>query len=187
MIQGLILAAGKSTRFGNDKLVYKLDNGRPMVLQSALNMRESITETLVLLSRDRETICGECRAHNIATVISENSHLGMGHTIADGIKATSNASGWVIALGDMPFLNPETLLRVKQTIENGATLVVPIYKGKRGHPVGFSSAFKSELLSLQGDTGARELLRKHKNKITYLACDDSGVHRDIDVPEDLLT
>lgn len=185
MIQGLILAAGKSTRFGSDKLLVKLDSGRPMVLQSALNMRESITETLVLLNRDRDTICDDCRAHNISTEISENSHLGMGHTIVDGINATSNASGWVIALGDMPFVKPETVLKVRQAIDNGAAIVVPIHDGKRGHPVGFSSAFKCELLSLQGDAGAREILHKHKNIITYLDCDDPGVHFDVDVPDDL--
>ena len=76
-------------------------------------------------------------------------------------------------------------MRIKQAIENGAYIVVPVYQGKRGHPVGFSSLFRQALLSLQGDVGAREILRQHADEITYLECDDPGVLFDVDVPEDL--
>ena len=185
MIQGLIIAGGMSTRFGKDKLLYTLDNGRPMLLQAALNMRGAIAATQVILNRDREYLCDEFYARGIGVNISENAHLGMGHTIADGIRATCDASGWVIALGDMPFVKAETLLSVKEAIENGAQIAVPVHDGKRGHPVGFSSALRFELLSLQGDVGAREILQRHKGEITYLKCGDPGVHFDVDVPEDL--
>jgi molybdenum cofactor cytidylyltransferase len=63
--------------------------------------------------------------------------------------------------------------------------VAPAYQGKRGHPVGFSAKFRSELEQLAGDEGARSILKRHADQIKLLECNDPGILADIDTPEDL--
>lgn len=186
MIQGLVIAAGKSRRFGKDKLIHKLRNDIPMVLQAAINMSKAVPQTLVVLNRERAHLAADFIKLGMTVELSKHSHLGMGHTIADGINASKNATGWIIAMGDMPFIEIKTINQIKYTLEKGAPIAVPTYGGQRGHPVGFSALFSQELSSLQGDIGARMLLQQYSDDITYVECDDPGIVFDIDVPEDLI-
>ena len=109
----------------------------------------------------------------------------MGHTLAKGVIESSNATGWVIALGDMPFIQPATIKRVAEAIENGAWFAIPQHNGKRGHPIGISGRFRDELLALTGDKGARDLIAAHANKIEFVDVDDPGILLDIDTRADL--
>jgi molybdenum cofactor cytidylyltransferase len=88
-----------------------------------------------------------------------------------------------VALGDMPWVRPDTLLQVAASITPDRASV-PTYQGTRGHPVGFGVAYGSGLSALQGDQGGRLLLRE--GRVTWLEVDDPGILRDVDVPHDLL-
>ncbi|MGH7179104.1 MAG: nucleotidyltransferase family protein, partial [Tepidisphaeraceae bacterium] len=92
---------------------------------------------------------------------------------------------WLIALADMPFVSPETLRTVIRHLEAGATITAPSFNGQRGHPVGFGRSLYGELIALEGDVGAREVLARHANKLKILVCTDPGICRDVDTPEDL--
>ena len=82
-------------------------------------------------------------------------------------------------LGDMPRIRPDTLVALQhQAAEN--LIVVPCYAGRRGHPVLFGRAFWAELLTLQGDQGARELLRLHAKSLLEVAVTDPGILLDVD-------
>ncbi|HYD97558.1 MAG TPA: nucleotidyltransferase family protein [Noviherbaspirillum sp.] len=126
-----------------------------------------------LLGRDANFIC------------NPDGGSGLGSTIACGVKATPEADGWLVALGDMPFIRADTILRVARRLEDGAALVFPAYKGKRGHPVGFSRRFYRDLLALDGDAGARRILDAHPDACIATDVDDAGVLRDVDLPSDL--
>lgn len=117
---------------------------------------------------------------------SDRTGFGMGATLAAGIAATASASGWIVALGDMPAVRPETIRAVRDALERGAALAAPFdAAGRRGHPVGFSARLREELLALDGDTGAREILARHAGRIERLATDDPGIFVDVDTREDL--
>jgi molybdenum cofactor cytidylyltransferase len=118
-------------------------------------------------------------------VVCKNAADGMGTSLAAGIKATADADGWVIALADMPFIRPETIRLIAKGIVEGAAIAAPSYQGERGHPVGFARRFRDDLLALNGDEGARQLLKAHPDWITLFEVDDPGVLRDIDTPGDL--
>lgn len=94
-------------------------------------------------------------------------------------------SAYVIALADMPFIQQQTIAAIAQKLSEGAEIVIPVYQGQRGHPVGFSAKFTDELLALKGDEGARTIIKKHAEKVLLLECEDAGILRDIDTPEDL--
>ena len=112
-----------------------------------------------------------------------NSGLaGMGDSIADGVRATSEACGWLVLPGDLPLINPHTLLTIACELES-CNVVVPVYQGQKGHPVGFGAICRDDLLCLQGDKGAASIVKKYALKL--LQVDDVGTVHDVDTLTDL--
>ena len=118
-------------------------------------------------------------------VINDRTDEGMGTSIAAGVAASPAASGWLIALGDMPSIRAETIAAVAMALNNGTRIVVPVTGGKRGHPVGFLACYQNQLLALAGDKGAREILNADTKLVEEIIVDDEGIFADIDTPEDL--
>jgi molybdenum cofactor cytidylyltransferase len=100
-----------------------------------------------------------------------------------GLRHTAGADGWIIALGDMPYVEADTIAALTAALREGADIVVPIHQGKRGNPVGFSRRHLPALLRLSGDRGARDLLQALP--VTNVIVDDAGILRDIDTADDL--
>ena len=119
------------------------------------------------------------------TVVCKNANEGMGTSLAAGVRAASEADGWVVALADMPFIRTETVRTVARAISEGAAIAAPVYRGERGHPVGFARRFLDELSSLHGDDGARQFIKQHPEWVKLFEVDDPGAVRDIDKPSDL--
>jgi molybdenum cofactor cytidylyltransferase len=109
---------------------------------------------------------------------------GMGGTLAEGVGHIPGWSGVLVALADMPWIAPSTYLAVAERL-SAERIVVPVWNGQRGHPVGFGCHFFAALSGLNGDTGARQLLTMHAQSITELTVADPAIHRDIDVPADM--
>ncbi len=107
----------------------------------------------------------------------------MGHTLAAGVAASLDAAGWLVQPADMPWLQPSSCSVVAQALRKGARIAAPTYCGQRGHPVGFSASCLDELVTLSGDEGARELVRRWG--FEPVAVDDPGVIRDVDLPTDI--
>jgi molybdenum cofactor cytidylyltransferase len=85
----------------------------------------------------------------------------------------------------MPRIKPATVKSVISALQQGALIAAPVYKGERGHPVGFGAALRDELLALDGDAGARALLERHREAAQLIECDDPGILIDIDRKSDL--
>ena len=184
MIAGILLAAGSARRFGSQKLLARLSDDRCVVEVSAGNLRSAVDRVIVVTRDDRELIqvlenCG-CEV-----VINPRAYDGMGSSIAAGVAASRDATGWLIALGDMPFLLPATIAGIAAALDKQSGIVVPAHHGQRGHPVAFSAAFGSALEALHGDTGARGLVAGHPEAVTLLPVEDPGVLADVDTPDDL--
>ena len=115
----------------------------------------------------------------------QTAHLadpGMGWSIACGVAATRDAAGWLILPADLPLVRGETLLEVAAALQEN-DVVVPSYRGTRGHPVGFSAACRDALLALQGDEGARSIV--NTRQALRLAVNDPGCVLDVDTWEAL--
>jgi molybdenum cofactor cytidylyltransferase len=118
-------------------------------------------------------------------VVCENAIEGMGASLACGVRAAGRADGYLVALADMPFVRPSSIAAVRDALASGAALAAPYFRSRRGHPVGISGAFFDELVALQGDEGARQLLAREGARLRKLPVGDAGVIRDIDTPDDL--
>jgi molybdenum cofactor cytidylyltransferase len=118
-------------------------------------------------------------------VVCENSADGISASLACGVRANINASGWVIGLADMPKVPSAAIAGVRDALLEGASLAAPFCNGKRGHPVGFASPYKEDLLLLKGDTGARHLLERDKANLARIKTNDHGIFFDVDTQIDL--
>ena len=106
----------------------------------------------------------------------------MGDSIAAAVRATSQASGWLILPADLPLIQSDTLRRVAAALQDHA-VVLPIYQGQRGHPVGFSARCGAALCELSGERGAASVVRLFAT--FELMVDDVGCVSDIDTVDDL--
>ncbi len=184
-IVGVLLAAGRARRFGRDKRLLALPSGVPMVVASARALLRAVGRALVVLRPDDQTLGRILVAEGLETVHCPDCDQGMGASIACGVRHVGRMSAYLIALADMPYLRADTIRQVADALRAGHPLVAPFYEGRRGHPVGFASVFRPELMALSGKSGAATLLRRHGSKLYSIATIDLGVVTDVDVPEDL--
>lgn len=191
-VAAILLAAGASRRFGSDKLLHPvLRNGQnlPLIVHSLRPWLAVFRQMTVVVRPDAtglrhavEKMSGSERLHWIEC---PDADLGMAASLACGVAGNKNAAGWLIGLADMPGVPEAAIKQVRVALEAGATLAAPFHDGRRGHPVGFSSAYHDELLALQGDMGARSLLERDVALVRRIDIDDPGILVDIDSPADL--
>ncbi len=185
-VVALLLAGGRGRRFGADKLMHALPGGEPMVLAAWRHLvAAGADRNLALIPPGREALRALLDDAGVPVEVCERAPLGMGETLACGVRAVPDATGWVVALGDMPFIDPATIARVIARLRDGDDIVVPRWRGRRGHPVGFGARFGGDLMALRGDTGARHLLREYGEQVTWVDVDDHGIILDVDTPDDL--
>jgi len=185
MIAGVLLAAGRATRFGGPKLLQPLASGLTVAEQAAQNLLLAVPDALAVIRPGDTALRDVLAATGIAVLECPASARGMGASLAGAIRARAGATGWVIALADMPWIRAATFYAVAQQLRDGAPLVVPEYQGRRGHPVGFSAEFQQQLMELDGDIGARQLLAAQAARVLILKIKDPGVIADVDTPMDL--
>ncbi len=184
-IVGILLAAGRSRRFGGDKLLHPLADGTPLVVASARRLQAALTRTLAVVADGEGEVARLLRAEGMPVVVNARAHRGMGGSIACGVQAARDAAGWLIALGDMPYVAPALVRQLAARLAAGADLVAPRCQGRRGHPVGFAARHAPALSRLCDDEGARGLLTTDGASLVTVETDNPGVLMDIDTPEAL--
>jgi len=185
MIVGILLAGGASTRFGSDKLMAELPDGRTVAQAAAQAMVAALEEVIAVVRPGNELLEETLRAAGCEVIVCEKSVEGMGASIACGVAARPDADGWVIGLADMPWIQPATIRSVAAELEKGAVMAAPSHAGQRGHPVGFASHFATDLAGLSQDVGARHIVEEHESELKAVDTEDHAVLRDIDRPEDV--
>jgi len=184
-IAGILLAAGCGSRFGSNKLLAPLADGTPLAIAAARRLRSVLGDVVAVVRHGEPVLSALLTAEGLHVVVCENAHTGMGASLATGVAARREARGWLIALADMPFIKVSTLQQTVHALQAGKRLVAPFHAGRRGHPVGFHSSLRDELLALSGDAGAREILARHTELLTRLDVDDAGAVLDVDTPAEL--
>ena len=190
-IVGILLAAGRGERFGggvgNSKLLATLSGGLPIALSAARNLQPTCDRLIVAVRPGDTALADLFTAEGIAVVICHDADSGMGHSLAAGVRASLEAGAWVVALADMPYVQSISHHAVAARLRAGDSLVATMFRGRRGHPVGFSGRWHGQLSVLTGDQGGKTILERHSVELNLVAVDDPGVVRDIDRPEDLET
>jgi molybdenum cofactor cytidylyltransferase len=177
---GLLLAAGQGRRFGGNKLLHPLADGTPMVLASARRVHAVLADTLAVVTDVDGYVAKLLAQEGLRLVYNARASEGMGRSISCGVAASRDAGGWVIVLGDMPFVPQTVVQAVAARLAQGADIVAPVYHGQRGHPVGFSSRHGEALMRLHADEGARSIIAAHRDTLELIEVEDQGVLLDID-------
>lgn len=164
----IVLASGRGERF-------TASGGSTHKLQALLAGKPVLQHTLDAVV-----------ASGLPWHLEQAGHPGMGDSIAAAVRATPDATGWLILPGDLPLVCGDSLRAVGEALAQHA-VAVPMYQGMRGHPVGFSTACRESLLNLKGNQGAAPVLRAYQamNSIAFLELDDIGIVTDVDTVEDL--
>ncbi len=186
----IVLAAGQGSRYralsDEDKLLAVSGPGpdAPAVLAMTLAAMAGIGEHLLVVARaDNARLLawlGQHAAGFGAKVLAVHS-AGLGHSLSQAVAACPARRGWLVALGDMPYLQRTSVRRIAAEL-HGGRLVLPVHCGQRGHPRGIGAGFREQLLALSDDRGAQALFADRP--VVEVEVDDPGVLLDIDRPTD---
>jgi molybdenum cofactor cytidylyltransferase len=184
----VVLAAGRGSRFhlSRHKLAQSLAGSTVL----GTTLRNAVASQLGVVVVVTQALADEARhyvaARDVVVLPEVGSDgrlpLGMGFSIANGVSARPDASGWLVLPGDMPMVRSDTLRAVAQALSQHPVAYAQ-HLGRRGHPVGFGSELYSELVKLSGDEGARRLVARYPAQ--GVEVDDPGVLVDVDTESDL--
>lgn len=187
MAVGILLAAGRGIRFDpsgqQNKLLQVLPDGDAVVAASARHLLAALPRVVAVVRPGDDRVAALLGALGCEVKVCADADTGMAASLVHVITYTRGAPGWVVALGDMPFVLPSTIAQLSAALERGARIAVPTHDGQRGNPVAFSPYYLDLLLALDGDQGARSILKSHP--VTEIAVADAGIVRDIDTRADL--
>jgi molybdenum cofactor cytidylyltransferase len=188
-VTAIILAAGRSTRMGGpNKLLAEL-GGTPlvrMVAEQALASRAK--GVIVVTGHQAELVEKALQGLKVRFVRNPDFTQGLATSVKAGIAALpDNADGAVICLADMPMISPQLIDRLIEAFapDRGNLIAVPVSGGRRGNPVLWSRRFFNELMTLDGDVGARHLIAKHNEAVAEVPVEGDAAFLDIDTPEGL--
>ncbi|TVU92183.1 nucleotidyltransferase family protein [Vreelandella titanicae] len=189
-VVALVMAAGYSRRFGeSDKRCAPLVDGRSLLAASVANAEQAFPLLRVAIrDEDDATLLG--LADNTPLIRLHQAHLGLGASLAEAVAALSQdarlnrVEAVAILLGDMPWIQQETLLSLQQ-LATHSTILRPWYKGKPGHPVIFGRTLWPALETLSGHSGAKDIIRNNASHYHEYHVQDAGTLTDIDIPADL--
>ncbi len=187
-VSAIILAAGKSTRMGITKQLMPL--GQTTILGQVIdNFLGSKTEEIIVVvgHRDQE-IVRAIGKRPVKIALNRLYNQGMSTSMIAGLSLVSNKSrGFIFALADQPFIDSKTIDSLIRVFEDSVKgIVVPLYKGIRGHPVIFSTKYQGELMALKGDTGGREIIARHPEDVLKVNVDCSGIVHDMDTLDEYI-
>ena len=184
---GILLAAGRGRRFdpsgARNKLLQALPGGEAVAVASARTLLAILPRVIAVVPEDG-ALAAALRALGCEVTVCPDADSGMAASLVHALrKSLPNPHGWLVALADMPHVAPQTVQSLAAALAAGAGIAVPVNGGRRGNPVAFGAGHLPALLALQGDQGARGLLKSCP--VTEIEVNDPGIFRDIDTPADL--
>jgi molybdenum cofactor cytidylyltransferase len=185
----IILAAGSSRRMGKANKLLAPYRGEPMIAQVVRAALASKADPVIVVTgHEQEQVRAALSAFDVQFTHAGEHDQGMSRSLQAGIAVLSaDSAGAAIMLGDMPLVRPETVDRLIEEFDPwaDASICIPCHEGKRGNPILLAREFFEEIMSLDGDTGARSIIQKYSEQIVDVAVDDPGVLRDFDTAQDL--
>lgn len=185
MAGAVILAAGESRRMGEPKLLLRI-KGKPMIEWVVDSFKSVVDELVVVLGHNPESLIPTLEKLGTRWVVNENYREGMTSSLKKGLEQLKNCDAVFLALGDQPFVDRDFLINAVDAWKEGAKIVSPVYKGKKGHPVLFDQSLFNEILSLQKHEMIRDVIHRHEDKHHLVEAGGWAVI-DLDTPESFRT
>lgn len=188
-IAALVLAAGRSTRYGTaNKLLEDLD-GVPIVRHVARAALQSRARPVVVVTgHEAERVARAVADLDVRVLVNPDYAQGLSTSLKAGLAALpSDIDGALVCLGDMPRITASHLDSLISAFapKEGRSIAVPVHNGKRGNPVLFARSLFAEMLEAEGDTGARHLIGRHAEDVAEVDLGTSAIFVDVDTPDSL--
>jgi len=188
-VAAIILAAGRSTRMGGpNKLLAELEGKKLVRIATEQALASKASEVIVVTGHQAELVEQALAGLKVKFVRNPDFAGGLASSVKAGIAAVpANADGAIVCLGDMPLIDANLIDRLIGSFapDRGNLIVVPVADGRRGNPVLWSRRFFAELMTLDGDIGARHLIAKHGEAVAEVPVEGNGAFLDIDTPQAL--
>ncbi len=188
-IAAIILAAGRSSRFGPRNKLLESIAGVPVVRRVVMAALASCARPVIAVTGyEAARVAGALAGLAVSIVFNEDHEQGLSSSLRAGLHALPQAcEGALILLADMPAIGEAELeaLIAAFVAQGGDGVCVPVRHGRRGNPVLWGARFFAEMAALSGDAGAKELLRRHADQVTEVEMGTSAIFADIDAPADL--
>jgi len=186
MVSAILLAAGESKRMDKPKQLMPL--GKTTILEQTIDnlLGSRVSEVIVVLGYRAEEVMKKIAVKPIKITINPAYHRGMSTSIVTGLNSVDDrAQAVMLALADQPFIDSPTINRlIAEFLSHNKGIAIPVYRGRRGHPVIFAIKYKEELLELTGDVGGRQIIRQHPDDILEVAVNSESIITDIDTTSD---
>lgn len=188
-IAALVLAAGKSSRMGaTNKLTAEIE-GQPMVARAVdAALASGAAPVIVVTGHDDNAVRAALEGRKIEIVHNPDYAEGLSTSLRAGVDALpAGIDALLVCLGDMPDVTQAHLGRLAAAFdpEEGRTICVPTFSGKRGNPILWGAQYILEMRGLKGDVGAKHLIGEHEDAVCEVPMPDEGIFRDIDTPDEL--
>lgn len=186
-VAGVLLAAGTSSRFGDENKLLATVDGHPLVRHAARTLQEAdIDPLVVVVGHQRERVEAALTGVDCRLVVNEAFAEGQATSVRAGVEALEpDVDAAVFALGDMPFVESASIRALVDVYRSTAwTALAAAFEGVRGNPVLFDRSHFSALADVSGDRGGREILRSGDG-VALVETGDPGVRRDVDTRADL--
>lgn len=193
-VAGVLLAAGTGSRFGDANKLLATVEGEPIVRHAARTLVDAgLDPVVVVVGHEADRVRAGVADLPVKTVDNDAYEAGQSTSVRTGIEAVreggaqaeSAVDAAVVALGDMPFVDSETVETLVAAYAAGVgDALAAAYEGERGNPVLFDRRFFDPLAEVDGDVGGRAILLGD-DASALVAVDDPGVRRDVDRPTDL--
>ena len=190
MISAILLAAGESKRMGRTKLLLKWDQRTIIEKSVDTLLAAKIDELIVVLGHQAQAVLRKLGARRLKAVINHQYRMGMSTSIRRGLgEVGPKSEAILIALADQPFVETDLIDHLIDIYrQNPHGIVLPSYKGGRGHPVILDRfRYGEEMRNLTGDVGCRPILNRHPEDILEVEVKSEGVIADIDSWEEYIT
>jgi molybdenum cofactor cytidylyltransferase len=185
MICAIILAAGKSLRMGTQKLLLPFAEQTVIGHVADQVIKSPIRQVLVVTAEQSEQIAAALKGKRLSIVINPDFEGDMLSSIRCGLRALPGCEAVMILLGDQPAIRSELVGEMIKIFETtNASIIVPTYRGRRGHPILFSSKYCDEVQKRFDNVGLRGLLGAHPEQVHEMKVDDEAVLADMDVRQD---
>ena len=182
LIAGILLAAGRSLRFGRQKLLEAWD-GEPLVRRAARTFLDGgLAPVLIVVAEDPE-LRAALQGLSVQLVVNRHPEIGISHSIQLGVEALpARARAVVIGVSDQPLVNETLIRRMRRSFRPGV-IIVPRYGTVTGNPRLYDQRFFSELLKLSGDTGGQVIARRHPEAVIEIE-QPAALGVDVDTQKD---
>lgn len=186
MVSVILLASGRSIRFGQNKLLWNYEN-QPLFLytvQAVLACKSQYFEEYRIVTCYPEIAEHILVKENFQVIWNENPEQGISHSLILGLRGANPKGDYLFCVCDQPALTKDTINGLAESFYHSEKSIACLsYKERRGNPVIFSNCYRKELLELKGDMGGKQIIKCHKEELLLYEVSNQRELLDIDYPQ----